>query len=116
MGKVIHKEKTFEQRLKECNNILTKYPDRICIYIEKLETCKTLPDLVKNKYLVPKTITAAQFIIVIRSKLPVPKDKALFFYINNSIISGNIIMETFNKYKDPDGFLYIKYTAESCFG
>ena len=116
MGKVNHKDKPVEQRLNECNQVLAKYPDRLCIYIEKRDRCKTLPDLSKNKYLVPNTITAAQFMFIVRSKLEIPKDCAIFFYINNTIFSGNAEMSTFNKYKAPDGYLYITYTGESCFG
>ena len=117
MKKVSHKEKPVEQRIKECTDIMLKYPDRICIYVEKRLNCKTLPDLEKNKYLVPRTITAAQFIFVIRSKLNIKKDTALFFYINNNIISGTMTVDEFyDKYKNLDGFLYIEYTAESCFG
>lgn len=117
MKKISHTEKTFEQRLSESTGILSKYSDRICIYIEKIERCKSLPDLEKKKYLVPKTITAAQFIFVIRNKIAVPKEQALFFYINNRIISGNVVMSEINdKYRNSDGFLYIKYSGENCFG
>lgn len=117
MEKVMHKEKPFEQRVKESNDILAKYPDRVCLYIEKYENCKTVPDLEKKKYLVPASITASQIIFIIRSKLNIPKDKALFFYINNNIISGDTTIYTYNnKYKNADGFLYLKYNAESCFG
>jgi len=117
MGKIEHKEKPLEQRLKESTNILTKYPDRVCIYVEKLKNCEKLPILERSKYLVPKTITAAQFIYVIRTKLQLSKDIALFFYIKNSILSGDILIgELYNKHSSDDGFLYIKYTAESCFG
>lgn len=117
MGKISHKEKSHDQRLKESNEILLKYPDRICIFIEKKDNCKSLPDLDKKKYLVPKTITAAQFIFVIRNKIMISKETALFFYANNIIINGDIEMnDFFCKYKSSDGFLYIKYTGENFFG
>ena len=116
MGKISHKDKPVEQRLRECTEVLAKYPDRICIYIDKRENCKTLPTLSKNKYLIPKSITAAQFMFVVRSKLDIPKDSALFFYINNRILSGNVEMDTFKKDIGPDGYLYVKYTGEACFG
>ena len=117
MGKVSHKEKTLEQRQKESTEILSKYQDRVCVYIEKLESCKTLQDLDKKKYLVPKTSTAAQFIFVIRNRITITNEQALFFYVNNYIISGNITMnELNNKYKNEDGFLYIKYADENFFG
>uniref|UniRef100_A0A6C0AZR7 Autophagy-related protein n=1 Tax=viral metagenome TaxID=1070528 RepID=A0A6C0AZR7_9ZZZZ len=117
MGKLSHEEKSIEQRLSESREILLKYPDRICIYVEKSKSCKLLCDLKKKKYLVPSNITMAQFIFVIRSKINVSKETALFFHINNKSISSNSLMSELNdKYKHEDGFLYIKYTGENCFG
>ena len=42
--KISHKSKSREQRLKESTDIILKHPHRVCIYLEKLETCKTLPE------------------------------------------------------------------------
>ena len=117
MGKLSHEEKSLEQRLSESRRILLKYPDRICIYIEKDKTCKLLSDLKKKKYLVPSNITMAEFIYVIRSKINVSKETALFFHINNKSMCSNCLMSELNdKYKNQDGFLYIKYSSENCFG
>tara|TARA_B100001057_G_scaffold464841_2_gene520380 strand:- start:293 stop:646 length:354 start_codon:yes stop_codon:yes gene_type:complete len=117
MGKLSHEEKTLEQRLSESRQILLKYPDRVCIYVEKAKTCKLVSDLKKKKYLVPSKITMAEFIFVIRSKINISKETALFFHINNKSVSTNSLMcELNDKYKDQDGFLYIKYSGENCFG
>ena len=48
MGKISHKEKTNVQRLHECNEVLKKHRNRVCIYIEKQDTCKSLNDLEKK--------------------------------------------------------------------
>ena len=37
-------------------------------------------------------------------------------FVNNKILSGNIEMNTFEKSKNEDGYLYVKYTGETCFG
>ena len=117
MKKISQKEKSLDQRKTECSTVLDRYPDRVCVYIEKQQRCKNIKDLEKHKYLVPKTITAAQFIIVIRSKLEIPKDKAIFFYVHNTIMSGTALMSDFNtKYKSDDGFLYVTYIGENCYG
>lgn len=113
----LHKSKTFEQRLEESTKIRIKYPNRVCVYLERLESSLTVPDIDKHKYLVPNDITMAQFIIIVRKRLNISPKKALFFYINNTIIPGNTRMIDVNdKYKESDGFIYIKYTSENCFG
>ena len=118
MGRMKHHDKSFEQRLNETKKILEKYSDRVCIYVDKSDRCDNLLNLDKNKYLVPNNLSIGQFIYVIRNRIKLPKEKALFFYSkNNYLLSGDATMiETYNKYKDEDGFMYIKYTSESCFG
>jgi len=118
MGKMKHSEKSFEQRLLESTKIREKYPQRICIYIEKSDICNNIPILDKNKYLVPNNLSISQFIYVIRNRIKLPKEKAMFFYTKNKcILSGNTTMiELYDKYKDKDGFFYITYSGENCFG
>jgi len=118
MVKIKHAEKTFQQRQQETIKIMIKYPDRRCIYIEKADSCDNLQDINRHKYLVPINLSIAQFIYVVRSRIQLSKEKALFLYSkNNSLLSGNTSMlELYDKYKDPDGFFYITYKSENCFG
>ena len=46
---------TFDKRKAESERIKERYPDRLPIIVEKNSNCKMLPDIDKNKYLVPKT-------------------------------------------------------------
>ena len=112
-----HEEMTFDERLADSNKIIEKHPNRVCVYIKKSDTALTIPNIDKNKFLVPDDITIAQFIYIIRKRIRIAQNEALFFYINNSLMSGNITMKTINnKYKNDDGFVYIRYTGENCFG
>jgi GABA(A) receptor-associated protein len=97
--------------------IMQKYPDRICIYLSKLESCKTVKELDKHKYLIHNTMIASEFIFMIRQKLVLDSSQALFFYTNNMIVNGNILLSNiYNKYKHEDGFLYMYYCSENTFG
>jgi GABA(A) receptor-associated protein len=112
-----HEMLTFEERLADSTKIIAKHPNRVCVYIKKSETALTIPDIDKNKFLVPNDITIAQFIYIIRKRINISPNSALFFYVGNSLVSGNTQMsEINNKYKNADGFVYIKYTGENCFG
>ncbi len=112
-----HKEKSLEQRLNESATILKRHPDRVCVYLEKQPNCKTIPNLDKNKYLVPNSISVGQFTFVIRSRITLGPEQAIFLFVNNTVISGNTTMsEVYNKHKSEDGFLYITYSGENCFG
>lgn len=109
---------SFKERLNESKRVLLRYPDRIPIICEKLYEQQTrLPEIDKNKYLAPYDITLGQFIYVIKQRLKINTDEALFFFVNNKMVSINeIIMSIYYYEKDPDGFLYIKYSKESTFG
>jgi len=114
---VIHKEKPLQQRQDESKKIQDKYPDKVCVYIERLENCNLIDKIDKNKFLVPNNITVGQFIFVIRKRIKLGPETGLFFFVNNTIISGNTTMGEINsKYKDEDGFLYVTYSGENCFG
>jgi GABA(A) receptor-associated protein len=112
-----HEMMTFEERLADSTKIVTKHPNRVCVYIKKSDTALTIPNIDKNKFLVPDDITVAQFVYIIRKRIRISSTQALFFYVNNSLVSGNTTMNELNrKYKNDDGFVYIKYTGENCFG
>ena len=112
-----HKNKSLDMRLDESQKIMTKFPEKICAYIERSATCKSIEEIDKHKFLIPRALTVAEFIYIIRKRLHVAPEKGLFFFVNNYIISGNMsINEINNKYKSPDGFLYITYSAENCYG
>lgn len=111
------RKNTFQQRLNETNRVLSKYPDRLPIYCERLNSQIDLPDIDKNKYLVPYDITLGQFMYIIRKRLKLQSDEAIFLFINNKMMSTSQTMMNIYYYeKDPDGFLYIKYSKESIFG
>ena len=113
-----HKDLPFEERLSQTKKIFEKYPDKLSCYIERSEkSCKDINDIEKHKYIVPNTLTVSEFIIVIRKKINITPEKGMFFFVNNITISGNtLILDIYNKHKDDDGFLYITYAAENCFG
>ena len=99
------------------SNIKKKYPTRIPIIVERYNKCKNINDIDKNKYLVPDDLTLGQFIFTIRKRLKLTPEKALFVFVNNSVMpSSLLIKEIYEKNKDDDGFLYMNYTGENTFG
>jgi len=108
---------SFEHRLSESSRITQKYPDRIPIICEKVMSQRNLPHIDKNKYLVPFDLTIGQFIYVIRKRLKLKSEEAIFLFISNFIApSSCFVCELYNRFKDPDGFLYIQYSKENVFG
>lgn len=111
------REYPFQSRIEESSRVLAKYPDRRPIICEKSNTQSDLPNIDKKKYLVPYDLTMGQFIYVIRKRMHLPPEQAIFLFVNNQIISGTSIIGHIYEYsKDADGFLYIQYARENTFG
>lgn len=107
---------TEEYRINECNRIINKYPERIPIIVCKDKKC-TLVDIDKQKYLVPRDMNLGQFIYIIRKRIKLDPNEALFVLVNNNFIPGNkVLNEIYENNKCNDGFLYITYGSENTFG
>jgi GABA(A) receptor-associated protein len=113
-----YKEKfSFEQRSLESSRIMRKYPDRLPIIVARAKTCHDVPMINKKKYLVPNCLTVGQFLYVIRRKIILPSEKALFLFINGVLPpTAKSLGEIYDEYKDSDGFLYVTYDGENTFG
>ena len=107
---------TEEYRINECKRIINKYPERIPIIVCKDKKCK-LVDIDKQKFLVPRDMNLGQFIYIIRKRIKLDPNEALFVLVNNNLIPGNkVLNEVYENNKDHDGFLYVTYSSENTFG
>lgn len=128
-----------EKRKSEAERIRSKYPDRVPVICEKADHRSDIPDIDKKKYLVPSDLTVGQFHYVIRKRIKLAPEKALFLFCSNSIPPNAALMSTlYEEQKDEvsvfdfychqvqcivsnsfwiqDGFLYVQYSGESTFG
>ncbi len=100
----------------EFEKIQKKYPNTVCIFVQ-LAKKADLPPLDKHKYLVPKTITVGQFLFILRKRMKLSSDKALFIFIGHTLPSSSQTMaELYATHKSTDGALRITCTSESVFG
>lgn len=102
--------------INEANKIMSKYPDRIPIIVNKHKKSNG-PEIDKKKYLVPKDMKISQFSYVIRKRLEIDCGKAIFLTINNNIpVSSKTVNDIYLENKSSDEFLYIEYSFENTFG
>tara|TARA_B110000261_G_C12763133_1_gene229383 strand:+ start:118 stop:468 length:351 start_codon:yes stop_codon:yes gene_type:complete len=107
---------SFDKRIAESTKIMKKYPDRVPIIIEKQRNSNA-PDIDKKKYLVPIDLTVGQLIFVIRRRMKLEKEMAIFVFCKNILPpTSQLINDLYNNSKDDDGFLYIIYASENTFG
>ncbi|KAJ2450809.1 ubiquitin-like protein atg8 [Coemansia sp. RSA 2336] len=109
-------EHPFEKRKAEAERIRSKYPDRIPVICEKVEK-SDIQVIDKKKYLVPSDLTVGQFVYVIRKRIKLNPEKAIFIFVNEILPPTAALMSAvYEEHKDEDGFLYISYSGENTFG
>ena len=107
---------SFKDRKDEYLRIKLKHPNKIPIICEKHHN-STLPHNEKQKYLVDPELTLGHFIYVIRKRIKLDPNQAIYMFIKGTIPSSNeTIQSIYHNYIDDDGFLYMSYTNENTFG
>lgn len=83
---------------------------------EKVEN-SDIPEIDKRKYLVPVDLSVGQFVYVIRKRIKLPSEKAIFIFVNDILPPTAALISTiYEEHKDEDGFLYVLYSGENTFG
>jgi GABA(A) receptor-associated protein len=74
-------------------------------------------DIDKKKYLVPADLTCGQFLYVIRKRLKLAPEKAIFLFVDGKIPPTTAMLNSiYEQHQDKDGFLYMSYSDENVFG
>ena len=107
---------SFEQRKLDFQRVHEKYPTRIPVIIEKNPNSK-ITEIDKIKFLVPNDQTVGQFIYIIRKRIKLNPNEAIFIFVNNILPRTSDLLQTiYDEHKDTDGFLYLIYSGENTFG
>lgn len=108
---------TLEKRLQESARIRRLYPSRVPVLVEKRPRDKSLPVLDKCKFLVPNDLTVGQFIYIIRKRMNLAPEKALFMFVNGSLpVTHEMVGIMYDQHKGEDNFLEVFIAGENCFG
>jgi len=60
----------------------------------------------KRKYLIPMDLTVGQFVYVIRKRISIPPEKAIFIFVNDTLPPTAALMSTvYETHRDKDGFM-----------
>jgi GABA(A) receptor-associated protein len=113
------KESTsFNVRFDEAKRIRVKYPDRIPCVLENHHS-SSLPKSDKKKFLIPTSLTMGQFIYVVRKRIKISPEKAIFIFVGETstlVSSSMVLSNVYQEHKSEDGFLYFIMNDENTFG
>lgn len=97
--------------------LLKKYPDKVPVIFLPSSNA---PSIDKRKFLIPRDLLISQLNYIVRQKIELSPEKALFLHFGNK---GNImpnanmlLSEAYELYKEKDGILYSTYSLENTFG
>jgi len=114
----------FAKREEEAKKIRRKYEDRIPVIVERAKNAD-IADIDKKKYLVPGDLTVAQFTYVIRKRIKLSPEQALWVFVEteengkkSQVLppTSHTMSSVYHDYHDKDQFLYITYSGENVFG
>ena len=107
----------FDARKAESSRLRLLHASRLPVIVKRSASCSRSVEIDKSKFLVPEDITTMQFVDVIRKRIRLNKNEALFLYCNSSLLSGpSTIRSVYSRHCSEDGFLYVFYALENTFG
>lgn len=115
---VAKQKKTVEERRLEATRIKKKYANRcpiICEYFSYKDTDQGKLD--KNKFLVPRDMTVASFMQIVRRRMKIGAHDALYIFTAIGLPRSSMtIAELYDVAADEDEFLYMAIRPEKTFG
>ena len=113
---------TFMKRCKDSERVLAKHHDKIPVIIGP--ATDTAPVISNHKFLVPSDMSVGHLMHMLRSRIQLKQNEALFIFVNSMTNGSHDIIPTnsylmnhiYKLYKSEDGFLYVKYDVENTFG
>jgi hypothetical protein len=111
---------TLDERIAEFNRITRLYPAKHPIIVIRDDNTNATPLIDKCKYAVMKDMTFGQFCTILRARLKLPPETALFYFVGpykKCVHHSQTIGELAKEYSNPDdGLLVVYYRGESAFG
>jgi GABA(A) receptor-associated protein len=114
--KEFYKTKPIDVQRQESDKLRAKHPDRIPVIVDRANNYTAKLD--KNKYLVPTDLTVGQFLIIIRRRIKLSPEKALFFFTEDNVMPpvSQMMCELFKNKANEGKYLVITYSEENTFG
>merc|ERR1719198_2244122 len=84
--------------------IRAKHPDRIPVIVDRRAGDSSLPDIDKKKFLVPADLTIGQFMYVIRKRIKLAPEQAIFLFVAGGTLPPSVatLSSVYDAHHDED--------------
>lgn len=108
---------TIAERQQLAATMKEKYPTKVPVFFSRVKR-STLPELDRNKCMVPCIARMGDVLTGLRKKLALGKDLALFLFVaGEELVSGDAFaLELYEARKEKDDFLYLQYGEQQTMG
>ena len=117
---------SLSERTKSIKILHQKYPNQVAVIVRRMEG-SALPELSSNKFIVPKDLSVAQWLYIMRrQKLKINETQNIYFFVDTGLQSDGksveimngveLMSQVFQKAKKEDGAMYVWYREEDTFG
>ena len=89
------KKRSLEERKTESSRILTQYPERNCVIVGKAKN-SDVQEIEKCKYLVPRDLTIGQFVFVLRKRIKLSPEQAIFIFCKQWNFTKYLILNEYS--------------------
>jgi GABA(A) receptor-associated protein len=109
-------ELSLEERKVYVANLVKNNPKLIPVILT-LDKKSTLPLMTKKGYLIPRTFKVTQLMEKLKKEGKISSDKAIYFFINNSIVRQSVSFSELSVTHDSeDGAIHLRVTDIPTFG
>ena len=107
-------QNTYETRKEVARRIREQYPDSYPVIVELDPRAQMILEITKKKFLAPGEIPLNKFMLEVRKVIKMGKQDPLAMMVESGqMVSANARMsDLWNRFKDPDGFLYILFSGD----
>uniref|UniRef100_A0AC34Q104 Autophagy-related protein n=1 Tax=Panagrolaimus sp. JU765 TaxID=591449 RepID=A0AC34Q104_9BILA len=124
LSNILPRNATYREKLSFCcrksesSLLLSQFEDKIPVIIQRFKSEKRLPELDNCQFVVPKKTTVGQLQHIIKQRLGNFKNSAIYVLVANRELPclTTTVAELYSKFRDDDGFLYISFSSEDCYG
>ncbi len=111
------------QNKNKIETLLKKYPNRVPIVISSRSINLKENNTNNTNFIVPSNITIAEFLIILRKRIKIYNEEAIFMFVIDNITKKDIMVPSsstidslYSQYKDENLILNLYVEKESVFG